>query len=132
MPVGKSITADLHYGRFTANSNSELPLGTLVVIVARWMRTGARLIQMQRNGKSQLPEGHSERVNRRDILNGPYVVTGPLHVLVSEPLIAHFHELKAVRTITDDKIEVLPVRCQVAVILVSGTDRPRPVAANPG
>jgi len=87
---------------------------------------------MQRNGKSQLPEGHSERVNRRDILNGPYVVTGPLHALVSEPLIAHFHEMKAVRTITDDKIEVLPVRCQVAVILVSGTDRPRPVAANPG
>ena len=132
MPGGKSLTADLQYGRLTANSNSELPLGTLVVIVARWMRTGARLIQMQRNGKSQLPEGHSERVNRRDILNGPYVVTGPLHVLVSEPLIAHFHELKAVRTITDDKIEVLPVRCQVAVILVSGTDRPRLVAANPG
>jgi hypothetical protein len=64
---------------------------------------------MQRNGKAQLPEGPSERVDRRDVLNGPYVVMGPLYFLVSEPLIAHFHQLKAVGAIADDKIVVLPV-----------------------
>jgi len=37
MPVVKSITANLHYVGFTANSNNELSLGlrTLVVIIAR-------------------------------------------------------------------------------------------------